>query len=82
MSSTEDLILAIFLICREGDDLWLPVISMHCFDIIEIRHYIIRPFKLSQNIPNYVDTSNELYIIAHQDKMDIWFVNHATYLNL
>jgi len=55
-----------------GDDLWLVVVSICCFDIIGIYYFnwITRQFKFSQYILDYIDTSDELYIVNRQGKKE------------
>jgi hypothetical protein len=70
MPYTKTLILATSLMCWVGDDLWLVVVSIYCFDIIGIYYFnwITRQFKFSQYILDYIDTSDELYIVNRQGK--------------
>jgi hypothetical protein len=43
----------------------------------------MRQFKLSQHIPDYIYTSDELHNISSQGKYEgNWLVTHISYLNL
>jgi hypothetical protein len=70
MSYTENLILSASLICREGFDIWLAQVPLHCFDIVEMHNLdrVMRQFGLSQHIPDYVDTREKLHNISCHGK--------------
>jgi hypothetical protein len=70
MSYTENLILSASLICREGFDIWLAQVPLHCFDIVEMHSLdqVMLQFGLSQHIPDYVDTREKLHNISCHGK--------------
>jgi hypothetical protein len=85
MSYIENLILSNSPIYNEGPDLWLVHVSLHYFDIIEMYcpDRVMRPFGLSQHIPDYIVIGDELHNISHQGKRkENWLANHASYLDL
>ncbi|GFZ21558.1 hypothetical protein Acr_29g0007200 [Actinidia rufa] len=70
MPYTEATIIASSPARREAFDLWLARIPLHCFDIVEM-HFpdrVMRQFGLSQHIPDYVVTGDELHDISRQGR--------------
>ena len=66
MPYTDALIIASSQACREGSDLWLARIPLHYFDIVEMHFpdHVMWQFGISQHIPDYVDTIDELHDIS------------------
>ncbi|GFZ09841.1 hypothetical protein Acr_21g0004400 [Actinidia rufa] len=85
MPYTEATIIAYSPACREASYLWLAQIPFHYFDIIELYFLdrVMRQFGLSQHIPNYVDTGDELHDISRQGRREEnWLLIHAAYLDM
>ena len=85
MPYTEALIIASSPACRESSDLWLAWIPLHCFHIVKM-HFpdrVMQQFGLSQHIPYYVDTRDELHDISRQGRREgNWLLIHAAYLDM
>ena len=46
-------------------------------------HWVMRQFGISQHIPNYVDTGDELHDISFQGNRQVnWLLIHAAYLDM
>ena len=63
----EDLMLLASPIYREGSDIWLAKVSLHCFEIVKMHcsDQVMQYCRLSQHIPGYIDTGNKLHNIIH-----------------
>jgi hypothetical protein len=62
---TDNLIESASLLCIEGSDLWLTVVLLHYFVIIEMYcpDQVMHQFRLHQHIADDVDTFDNMHVV-------------------
>lgn len=62
---TDNLIESASLLCIEGSDLWLTVVLMHYFVIVEMYcpDQVMHRFRLHRHIPDDVDTFDNMHVV-------------------